>query len=278
MTINCKGNLIDLSKPKVMGILNVTPDSFFDGGNHNSPKLALQKAEQLLNEGADFIDIGAYSSRPGAVDISEDEELKRLKLIKEISSAFPEALISIDTFRSKVARFAVENGACIVNDISAGNLDSKMHSTVAELQVPYIAMHMLGKPENMQDNPLYHDQSVTISVVGALSSVVNDLNLLGVNDIILDPGFGFGKSVEDNYQLLKELAHLQILECPILVGVSRKSMINKVLNINQKESLNGTTALHMKALENGANILRVHDVKEAKEAIKLHAAYHGEFD
>ena len=267
-----------MSKPKVMGILNVTPDSFFDGGKHNSTDLALEKTEQMLKEGADFIDIGAYSSRPGAAHISEEEELNRLTVLKGITKRFPEALISIDTFRSNVARFAVENGACIVNDISAGNLDKEMFATVADLQVPYIAMHMQGNPETMQHNPTYAEQGVTIQVVMELSKVVNDLNLLGVNDIILDPGFGFGKSVEDNYQLLRELGHFKILECPILVGVSRKSMINKVLKINQKESLNGTTALHIKALENGASILRVHDVKEASEAIQLHAAYHGEFN
>jgi len=278
MTINCKGNLIDLSKPKVMGILNVTPDSFFDGGKHNSTELALHKTEQMLDEGADFIDIGAYSSRPGAAHISEEEELNRLSILKEITKQFPEALISIDTFRSNVARFAVENGASIVNDISAGNLDKEMFATVADLQVPYIAMHMQGNPESMQHNPRYAEEGITIQVVKELSKVVNDLNLLGVNDIILDPGFGFGKTVENNYQLLRELDHLNILKCPILVGVSRKSMINKVLKINQKESLNGTTALHMKALENGVNILRVHDVKEASEAIQLHAAYHGEFN
>lgn len=278
MTINCKGNLIDLSKPKVMGILNVTPDSFFDGGKHNSAELALHKTEQMLDEGADFIDIGAYSSRPGAAHISEEEELNRLSILKEITKQFPEALISIDTFRSNVARFAVENGACIVNDISAGNLDKEMFATVADLQVPYIAMHMQGNPENMQHNPTYAEEGITIQVIKELSKVVNDLNLLGVNDIVLDPGFGFGKTVENNYQLLRELDHVNILKCPILVGISRKSMINKVLEINQKESLNGTTALHMKALENGASILRVHDVKEALEAIQLHAAYHGDFN
>ena len=278
MTINCKGNLIDLSKPKVMGILNVTPDSFFDGGKYNSTDLAVIRTEQMLKEGADFIDIGAYSSRPGTKDITEDEEVKRLFMLQEIAKRFPEALISIDTFRSKVARFAVENGACIVNDISAGNFDAAMFATVAELQVPYIAMHMQGKPETMQNNPTYSDNGVTVEVVKELSKVVSHLNLLGVNDIILDPGFGFGKTGQDNYQLLRELDHLHILKCPILVGVSRKSMINKILKINQKDSINGTTALHMKALENGANILRVHDVREAKEAIQLHAAYHGEFD
>jgi dihydropteroate synthase len=278
MTINCKGNLIDLSKPKVMGILNVTPDSFFDGGKHNSTDLALKKTEKMLNEGAGFIDIGAYSSRPGAAHISEEEEINRLSVLKEITKRFPEVVVSIDTFRSNVARFAVENGACIVNDISAGNLDKEMFTTVANLQVPYIAMHMQGNPETMQHNPTYAEQGVTIQVVKELSKVVSNLNILGVNDIILDPGFGFGKTVEDNYQILRELDHLNILNCPILVGVSRKSMINKVLKINQKESLNGTTALHMKALENGASILRVHDVKEATQAIQLHAAYYGEFN
>lgn len=273
MTINCKGNLVDLSNPKVMGILNLTPDSFYDGGKNNSQSEAFQKTEQMLNEGADFIDVGAYSSRPGAKPISEQEELERLAFLPELIKAFPDAYFSIDTFRSSVARFAVEYGVAIINDISAGNLDKDMFSTVAELQVPYIAMHMQGTPETMQDRPTYNEYGVTINVVKELSKVVQELNLLGVNDIILDPGFGFGKTVEDNYQLLRELRQLAILNCPILAGLSRKSMINKVLKINQKEALNGTTALHMLALQNGAHILRVHDVKEAVEAVKLYKAY-----
>ncbi len=273
MTINCKGNLVDLSNPKVMGILNLTPDSFYDGGKNNSQSEAFRKTEQMLNEGADFIDIGAYSSRPGAKPISEQEELERLAFLPELIKAFPDAYFSIDTFRSSVARFAVEYGVAIINDISAGNLDKDMFSTVAELQVPYIAMHMQGTPETMQDRPTYNEYGVTINVVKELSKVVQELNLLGVNDIILDPGFGFGKTVEDNYQLLRELRQLAILNCPILAGLSRKSMINKVLKINQKEALNGTTALHMLALQNGAHILRVHDVKEAVEAVKLYKAY-----
>ncbi len=273
MTINCKGYLIDLSKPKVMGILNVTPDSFFDGGQHNSTKSALSQTEKMLEDGADLIDIGAYSSRPGAKAISEEEELKRLSILPEITKRFPEALISIDTFRSAVARFAVENGACLINDISAGNLDEKMFETAAELQVPYIAMHMHGTPDTMQNKPTYDELGVTINVVKSLSGVVLKLNQLGVNDVILDPGFGFGKTVKDNYQLLRELDQLSILECPILVGVSRKSMINNVLDINQQEALNGTTAVHMLALQNGANILRVHDVLEAKQAVDIFSAY-----
>ncbi len=277
MTINCKGYLIDLSKPKVMGILNVTPDSFFDGGRYSQEHAALKQVEQMLNEGADFIDIGALSSRPGATVISAKEEINRLSVLPKITNTFPKALVSIDTYRAEVAQFSVEHGAALVNDISSGSLDAKMFETVAKLQVPYIAMHMQGKPETMQHNPKYSNSGVTVDVTKALSEVVHQLNLLGVNDIIVDPGFGFGKTLENNYQLLRELEHLKLLECPILVGLSRKSMINKVLDINQKEALNGTTALHMLALQNGANILRVHDVKEAKEATSLYNAYSGDF-
>lgn len=267
-TINCRGKLIDLSTPKVMGIINVTPDSFYDGGKNNTITNALEQAEKHLNEGATFLDIGGYSSRPDAQHISEEEELNRvLPVIKEIISQFPEAIISIDTFRSGVASKAIENGASIINDISAGEIDGNMLKTVANLQVPYIAMHMKGTPQTMQNNPTYNN--VIEEIIYYFSKKIETINLLGINDVILDVGFGFGKTIEDNYILLNNLKNFKLFNIPILTGVSRKSMLYKPLSIDANKALNATTAAHTIALQNGSNILRVHDVKEAVETIKI---------
>ena len=268
MTINCKGNLIDLSVPKVMGILNCTPDSFFDGGKYKSESDILQQVEKMLDEGATFIDIGAYSSKPGADFVSEDEELQRLlPIIDLVLKHFPETLLSIDTFRSNVAQNAIENGAAIVNDISAGMLDENMLETVAKLQVPYVMMHMKGNPQTMQSLANYED--VVKEMMFYFSERINKVRSFGLNDIIIDPGFGFAKTVEQNYEVLQKLDYFNILELPLLVGVSRKSMIYKTLENSPQEALNGTTVLNTIALQKGANILRVHDVKEAIECVAL---------
>ena len=267
-TINCRGILLELDTPKVMGILNVTPDSFYDGGRHDNLSDILKKTEQMILEGASIIDIGGMSSRPGAAIISEEEELSRvLPAIEVVSKAFPEMIISIDTIRSGVAMKAVESGARIINDISAGRLDDQMYTVVSTLNVPYILMHMQGKPTNMQKEPEYED--VVQDILDFFIVETGKLRKLGVKDIILDPGFGFGKTLSHNYQLLKQLHVFQILECPILTGISRKSMINKVLKTRPEEALNGTTALHMAALLQGSKLLRVHDVKEAQQTIQL---------
>ena len=267
-SINCNGNLIDLSSPKVMGILNITPDSFFDGGKYSNTTAILNRVEKMLSEGATFIDVGAYSSRPGAKHISEDEELERiLPIIKLLINKFPDLLISVDTFRSKIAEQCISNGACIVNDISAGGFDSTMFSTIAKLQVPYIIMHMQGTQQNMHVKPTYDD--VVKDVLYYFSKKINELRHLGVNDIITDVGFGFGKTVSQNYELLKNLDLFKSLDTPTLAGLSRKSMLFKPLEITQNEALNATTSANTIALLNGANILRVHDVKEALEAIKI---------
>lgn len=267
-TLNCSGQLIDVLKPKVMGILNVTPDSFYDGGNFTTDKKILKHVEQMLKEGADFIDIGGMSSRPGTNMISEKEETKRvIPAIELIKKNFAKTTISIDTFRSTVAKQAVQAGASIINDISGGNFDRAMFKTAAILKTPYILMHMKGMPHNMQKSPSYKD--VVKNVVDFFISKVEKLHEHGVLDIIIDPGFGFGKTLVHNYQLLNQLDYLKILNLPIMVGVSRKSMINKVLKIKSQEALNGTTVLHTIALQKGANILRTHDVREAKEAIKI---------
>lgn len=252
-----------------MGIVNVTPDSFYDGGKYNDSLLTvLKQVEKHLEEGATFIDVGGYSSRPNAKDISVEEEQSRvLPVIKEIVRNFPEVLISIDTFRSEVAKRAIHEGASIVNDISAGNLDAKMPETVAELQVPYIAMHMKGTPQTMQLNPVYNN--VVEDLIYFFSKKMDEFNMLGINDVILDVGFGFGKTVEDNYRLLKHLERFKLFKIPILVGVSRKSMLYKPLDISPELALNATTVAHTIALQNGANMLRTHDVKEAIEAIHL---------
>jgi dihydropteroate synthase len=267
-TLNCKGKLVDLSKPSVMAILNITPDSFYGKSRASSVEAALRKAEGFIAAGAKFIDVGAYSSRPGAADVSEAEELERLvPVVKAISDAFPEVLISVDTFRAEVAQAGIEAGAHLINDIAAGNLDEKMFATVARLQVPYIMMHMKGTPQTMQIAPTY--EHITKEVFAYFSEKISTLHNLGVKDIILDPGFGFAKTLEHNYQLLREMELLHFFNLPLLVGFSRKSMITKALNIKTEDALNGTTVLNTTALLKGANILRVHDVKEAVEAVEL---------
>jgi dihydropteroate synthase len=272
-TITCKGKLVDLSTPKIMGILNVTPDSFYDGGRYTNKDIILRRVEKMLEEGADLIDIGAYSSRPGADDIPAGEELKRLEMaLQPIREKFQGILVSVDTFRSEVAKHVVENFEVdIINDISAGNADKKMFDTIATLGIPYIIMHMKGTPKNMQENPGYKD--VVKEIFMFFSEKLYQLRLLGVNDIIIDPGFGFGKTIEHNYQVLNQLDSFRMFELPVMVGISRKTMIYKTLDITPGDALNGTTVLHTISLLNGANILRVHDVKEAKQAIKLCELY-----
>ncbi len=268
MNINCNGKIIDLRTPKIMGILNVTPNSFYDGGQHNSIDAALAQTEKMISEGATFIDVGGASSKPGVVEISTDEELKRvLPVIEKINQTFPESFISIDTYRSEVAQQAVAAGATLVNDISAGNLDNTMLKTVGKLGVPYIAMHMQGTPQTMQKNPSYED--VLVAIRFFFSEKINDAHAAGINDVIIDPGFGFGKMLAHNFTLLKYLRSLHIPGVPLLVGISRKSMINKTLGIDAAHALNGTTVLNTIALQQGAHILRVHDVKEAQEAVRL---------
>lgn len=268
MTINCKGRLIDLSFPKVMGILNSTPDSFYDGGKYKDEKSTLLQVEKMLNEGAAFIDVGAYSSRPGAAYISEEEETQRiLPVIELLLKEFPEIIISVDTFRSAIAKKTIENGAAMINDISGGKMDNQMFKTVANLQVPYVLMHMLGTPQNMQKDPKY--TNVIQEVIAFFSKQIAALHQLKVNDVIIDVGFGFGKTNTHNFELLQDLSLFKNLEAPILAGISRKSMLYKTLDISAKEALNATTSANTIALLNGANILRVHDVKEAVEAIKI---------
>ena len=269
MTINCNGKLIDLTSPKVMGILNVTPNSFFDGGKHTNEKAILVQVEKMLSEGAIFIDIGGYSSKPSAEFVSEEEELQRLiPVIKNVVKEFPDVIISVDTFRSKVAQEAIENGASIINDISAGNLDAKMMETVAKLQVPYIMMHMKGTPQTMQSLAQY--ENIVKEMLFYFSQKIAQARSLGINDLILDPGFGFAKTLEQNFQVLSKLELFQMTELPLLVGVSRKSMVYKTLETTAEFALNGTTSLNTISLLKGAKILRVHDVKEAVECVKLH--------
>ncbi len=269
MYINCKGKLIDLTVPKVMGILNVTPDSFFDGGNYTDKEKIEQRIINLIDDGADIIDIGAISTRPGSVPVSEEEEWKRLlPALELVRDKFDGVCFSLDTFRSTIAGKAVlEYGIGMVNDISAGDLDTNMFDTIKKLNVPYIIMHMQGTPETMQKAPHYDD--VTLDIIKYFSKKTRKLFELGVNDIIIDPGFGFGKTLEHNYELLDNLEKFKILELPLLVGISRKSMIYKLLQTTPQQVLNGTTVLNTVALLKGAHILRVHDVKEAKEAIML---------
>ncbi len=256
------------SAPLVMGILNVTPDSFYDGGKYVTEIEWLQQAKQMIDEGAELLDIGAYSTRPGAKDVSENEETERLvKVIKSVRKQFPEILISADTFRASVAEKAVESGANLINDISGGTLDKDMFLTIAKLQVPYILMHIQGTPQTMQQNPIYED--VTEDVFTFFGKKLKELKELGISKVILDPGFGFGKTLEHNYQLLKKLNKFNGLNLPVMVGFSRKSMINKLLNIKPENALNGTTVLNTIALQNGVKIIRVHDVKEAKEAVRI---------
>ena len=268
MTINCKGQLIDLSSPKVMGILNCTPDSFFDGGKYKSENDVLNQVEKMLEDGATFIDIGAYSSKPNAVFVSEKEEENRLlPIIDLVLKNFPQTIISVDTFRSEIAKKAIENGVAIVNDISAGTLDSQMMSVVAKLQVPYIMMHMKGTPQTMQSLAQY--ENIVKEMMFYFSEKVSVARSLGINDIIVDPGFGFAKTLEQNFEIMQKLELFQMLDLPMLVGISRKSMIYKTLETNAENSLNGTTFLNAITLQKGAKILRVHDVKEAVECVKL---------
>ena len=268
MTINLNGNLMDLSTPKIMGILNVTPDSFYDGGMFDSNKKILDHVEKMLTDGADIIDVGGYSSRPGAKEVKLKDEIKRVvPAIELIKKEFNESTISVDTFRSEVALQAVNSGASIINDISGGDLDPNMFNCVAELNVPYIIMHMQGNPKNMQNNPLY--ENVIVEIIENLSKKVFEATEAGVIDVIIDPGFGFGKTIEHNYKILRELSFFKELDCPILVGLSRKSMIYSLLEEKPENVLNGTTCLNTVSILNGANILRVHDVKEAKEVVKL---------
>lgn len=268
MTINCKGKLIDLSSPKVMGILNITPDSFFDGGKYNNSASIIKQTEKMLSEGATFIDVGAYSSRPGAKHISEEEELNRIvPIIQLLNKEFKDIIISVDTFRSKVAQETVAHGAVIINDISGGTMDENMFQTIGTLKVPYILMHMQGTPQNMQSKPSYNN--ITKELISFFSHQLFELKKLQVTDVILDVGFGFGKTIEHNYTLLKELPLFKNLNQPLLIGLSRKSMLYKPLEIAPDEALNATTSANTIALLNGVNILRVHDVKEAMQAIKI---------
>ena len=268
MNISCKGKLIDLTTPKIMGILNLTPDSFYDGSLYNNTDLALAQTEKMLHEGATFIDVGGASSKPGAVEVSADEELARvLPVIDKIHIKFPDTLISIDTYRSDVAQQAVAAGAAMVNDISAGNLDAKMLKTVGALGVPFVAMHMQGKPQNMQDKPSY--DNILTEIRSFFAAKIYAGHKAGIHDIIIDPGFGFGKTLEHNYALLKHLSSIQMDGVPMLIGVSRKSMIYKLLQIEVAEAGNGTSVLNTVALQQGAQIIRVHDVKEAHQAVQL---------
>lgn len=271
MTINCNGKLIDLSSPKVMGILNFTPDSFFDGGKYNTDAEILLRVEKMLSEGADFIDVGTYSSRPNAVFVSEQEEVNRMKSVMEIlSKEFPNAIYSIDTFRSEVAKVALDNGGAIINDISAGSLDEKMMDVIAQYQVPYVMMHMRGTPQTMPT--LTHYDNLVKEILLYFSEKITEARSKGINDLIIDVGFGFAKTIEQNFELMSKLELFKVLGLPNLVGISRKAMIYKTLNIEPEDALNGTTVLNTIALQKGANILRVHDVKQAKQAILLSEA------
>lgn len=267
--INVNGKLMDLSRPQVMGILNITPDSFYAGSRKQTEEEIIQRVRQIVEEGASIIDIGAYSSRPNAKDVSPEEELNRLHFgLGIINKVYPDAVISVDTFRSDVAEACVkEHGVAIINDIAAGEMDEKMFETVARLNVPYIMMHMQGTPQNMQLTP--HYENVVKEVFLHFARKVDELHSLGVKDIILDPGFGFGKTLEHNYELMNCLDDFRIFEMPLLVGVSRKSMIYRLLGTTPEEALNGTTVLNTIALLKGASILRVHDVREGVEAVKI---------
>jgi dihydropteroate synthase len=267
--INVKGQLLDLEVPKVMGILNITPDSFYAGSRFSIKKEIINAAQKMLEDGADFIDIGGYSSRPGAGKVSvEEEKLRALNAVRYVSKEFPQAVISIDTFRSEVAREAIfDCGAHIVNDISGGEADPEMLNLIEKVNVPYIMMHMKGTPETMQKNPVYED--VVSEILMWFGKKIVRLRAAGVKDIVIDPGFGFGKKPEHNFEILRRLKEFAIAGLPLMVGLSRKSMIWKTLNVTPEESLNGTSALNAVALMNGANILRVHDVREAVETIRL---------
>jgi dihydropteroate synthase len=273
-TLQIKGQLFLIDKPLIMGILNLTPDSFFSGSrSETSKEMLILKASQMIQEGADILDLGGYSTRPGASEVTEEEEIKRvIPAVEWIAEAFPSVLISVDTFRSNVARAAVLAGAHLVNDISAGNLDSKMLEIVGQLDVPYIAMHMRGNPKTMLEKTNYSD--ILVEIMNYFSEKVASCKANGIKDIIVDPGFGFAKTVEQNFEILRNLDYFLALSLPIMVGLSRKSMIYKTLGINPEEALNGSTALHMYALCKGANILRVHDITEAKETLNLYKQLH----
>ena len=271
-TLNCRGRLLVVDKPLVMGIINVTPDSFYSGSRHQGTDAVLRQAEQMLKDEAKILDIGGQSTRPGSEKLDVDEELKRvIAPIEAIHKNFPEAFISIDTYYSKVAANAVEAGAVIVNDISAGSIDVAMTETVAKLKVPYVLMHMQGTPQTMQQQATY--DNVTKEVLDFLIKKVSELHQAGITDVIVDPGFGFGKTITHNFELLRNLSVFGILNCPLLLGISRKSTIYKTLGITVDDSLNGSTVLNTIGLINGASILRVHDVKEAIETVKLLEAY-----
>ena len=272
-TLNCGGKLLDLSTPRVMGIINTTPDSFYEPSRSQNIDQALRQAEQMLIDGADVLDIGGMSTRPGATLIDPETEQKRiLPLIKSLAERFSEVIISVDTVYATTAQAAVDAGAGIINDVSAGKFDAQLLPTIAQLRVPYVLMHLQGTPDTMQQNPHY-PHGVVPTVVQFLADKLAFLRQMGIHDVVIDPGFGFGKTTEHNYQLLKSLSVLQILEQPIMAGVSRKGMIWRTLGIDAKQALNGTTVVHTIALLNGAKLLRVHDVKEAVEAIKLVELY-----
>jgi len=267
-TLNCKGRLLVVDKPLVMGIINATPDSFYEGSRQQTVYAILQQAEKMIKDGADILDIGGQSTRPGSTVVGADEELKRvIGAIEAIHQHFPETFISVDTYFSLVAKEAVNAGASIINDISAGGMDANMIATVAALQVPYVLMHMQGTPQTMQQSPKY--ENVTREVLDFFFTKNDELKKAGINDVIIDPGFGFGKTIAHNFELLRNLAVFKMIDHPLLLGISRKSTIYKTLDIKPTEALNGTTVLNTIGLMNGASILRVHDVKEAKETIKL---------
>lgn len=267
-TLNIKGRLIQLDTPRIMGILNVTPDSFYDGGNFNTQKAILNQVEKMISEGADFIDVGGYSSRPGAKDLSVDEEIARvIPVVKAINKSLPDCLISVDTFRAEVAKQAIDVGAVMVNDISGGSLDDSMFEVIASNRVPYILMHMRGTPQSMTSHVDY--DNIIKDIIDYFQIKIKQLRERGIIDVILDPGIGFAKTIDQNFELLRHLDHFQILDRPLLVGLSRKSLIWKTLETTPDNALNGTTVLNTTALLKGASILRVHDVKEAVEAVKL---------
>jgi len=269
LEINIKGNLLDLKKPKIMGILNVTPDSFFDGGLYNTEKKVDDHVKKMIEDGIDILDVGGYSSRPGAKEISINEEIDRIiPVIKFVRTNYPKLILSVDTFRSEVARNCLDIGVDVINDISAGCIDEKILDVVAEFNCPYIMMHMKGTPQTMQINPEYENLIKELLIFFAKRILL--AREKGIIDIIIDPGFGFGKTLDHNYTIMKKIENFKLLDLPILVGISRKSFITKQLDVDKKNSLNGTTALNMYFLEKNVNILRVHDVKEAKECIILH--------
>jgi dihydropteroate synthase len=267
-SLNCRGKLLDLSTPKVMGIVNITPDSFHRESRFTDENSVMLHIEKMIGEGADIIDIGGQSTRPGAQRITAKEEWQRIeKILNTVVERFPDLIISVDTFYSEVAAKALDAGAAIINDISAGDFDHEMPDVIADKQVPYIIMHMQGRPENMQSDPVY--KNVVQDVLDYMINKATELRNKNIHDIIIDPGFGFGKTLDHNYDLLKNLQLFEMLECPILAGLSRKSMVSKLFKIKTEETLNGTTALHTIALLKGTSILRVHDVKEAKQTIEI---------